>query len=282
MTQIHVIHTALSDAGRREHIFAGNVLVFNQFPAVRALVEAVRLRAESIFAPHSPQLGQEALSPKIYLEKVSALQHAFRSEVLLNNMFRQALLSVGVDPVKTQWCAPTLRVQPAQASHIDRATASLGVHRDTWFCSVYQQNNWWLPIYDLTEACTLEFYPKYWKTPIKNNSAGWDLFAFREARKTATQAGRSFESINASYPLVTPQENIPERQGLKLLLEPGDMVCFSGAHLHRGVPNTEDKARISAEVRTINLEDVAAQCGAPNIDGASTGNALGDFYTIAG
>ncbi len=52
---------------------------------------------------------------------------------------------------------------------------------------------------------------------------------------------------------------------------------FSGAQMHSTVPNTSGLTRYSIDFRTLNLDDVIADCGAPNIDDNSTGTSLRDF-----
>jgi ectoine hydroxylase-related dioxygenase (phytanoyl-CoA dioxygenase family) len=54
---------------------------------------------------------------------------------------------------------------------------------------------------------------------------------------------------------------------LRLVIEPGDLLCFSGAHVHASVPNSAGVARFSVEVRTVDAGDVADDHGAPNVDG---------------
>jgi hypothetical protein len=56
---------------------------------------------------------------------------------------------------------------------------------------------------------------------------------------------------------------------LRVAIEPGDLLCFSGAHLHAGVPNHTALARFSIETRTVDVEDLAVGRGAPNVDGAA-------------
>ena len=53
------------------------------------------------------------------------------------------------------------------------------------------------------------------------------------------------------------------------MVEPGDVLCFSGAHLHAGTPNSTGVARFSIEARTVDAGDAAAKRGAPNVDGAA-------------
>ena len=64
-----------------------------------------------------------------------------------------------------------------------------------------------------------------------------------------------------------PSEPVDTSSELRIVIEPGDLLCFSGAHLHASVPNVSDRARVSVELRTVNLDDLARGRGAPKIDG---------------
>jgi hypothetical protein len=64
-----------------------------------------------------------------------------------------------------------------------------------------------------------------------------------------------------------PSEPVDTASELRLVMEPGGLLCFSGAHVHAGVPNSAGVARFSVEVRTVDAGDVADDHGAPNVDG---------------
>src|SRR5699024_5973495 len=129
-------------------------------------------------------------------------------------------------------------------------------HRDTWSSNVYAQTNWWAPIYPLTAERAIAFYPRYWDTPLSNTSSEWDLDEIRAGTSNA--------------PLVPePSEAVDTSDELRMVPEPGDVLCFSGAHLHASVPNASGVARISVEVRTADPEDTSGGRGAPNVDGSA-------------
>ena len=48
---------------------------------------------------------------------------------------------------------------------------------------------------------------------------------------------------------------------------PGDVLLFSGAHLHSSVLNVTGKTRFSTEMRIVDAADFARGEGAPNVDG---------------
>ena len=64
-----------------------------------------------------------------------------------------------------------------------------------------------------------------------------------------------------------PSEPVDTASELRLVIEPGGLLCFSGAHVHASVPNSAGVARFSAEVRTVDAGDVADDHGTPNVDG---------------
>lgn len=69
--------------------------------------------------------------------------------------------------------------------------------------------------------------------------------------------------------------------GLRVVVDPGDVVVFSAAHLHRSVPNRTARHRFSTEVRTLHLPDVIRSVGAPDVDGSSGKPKLQWFWSMA-
>jgi hypothetical protein len=47
--------------------------------------------------------------------------------------------------------------------------------------------------------------------------------------------------------------------------------------MHSSVENTTGRTRFSIDFRTVNLDDVLARHGAPNLDSASTGTTMRDY-----
>jgi Phytanoyl-CoA dioxygenase (PhyH) len=127
---------------------------------------------------------------------------------------------------------------------------------------VLQQTNWWTTIRPLSADRTIALYPDYWSRPIANTSADWDLDAIRQRRRK----GERDEDI----PIVPePTEPVDRASELRVVIEPGDLLCFSGAHLHASVPNVSGETRYSVELRTVADVDVERGRGAPDLDGAA-------------
>jgi hypothetical protein len=59
-----------------------------------------------------------------------------------------------------------------------------------------------------------------------------------------------------------------------MVVPAGGTLIFSGAQLHATVPNTSGRTRFSVDFRTVHIDDVAAQRGAPNVDSHGRGTTL--------
>jgi hypothetical protein len=189
-------------------------------------------------------------------DEIAELQRQVRGDRRVRELVGAALEQAGVDPRRTYWDKIHLRIVPPTAG--DGQIGTIGVHRDTWGSNVLSQTNWWLPIRPLAAERTIAFYPSYWSRPIENTSASWDLDEIRERRRKGDE----------DVPIVPePTEPVDADSELRIVIEPGDLLCFSGAHLHASVPNTTAETRCSMELRTVNAEDVERGRGAPDLDG---------------
>ena len=205
---------------------------------------------------------------------IDGLQREVRTDPRLKGLFRAALEHVGVDPARSYWDSIFLRVVPPIEPGAERQIGRIGFHRDTWSSNVLQQTNWWATIRPLSTDRTIAFYPDYWSRPIANTSADWDLDEIRARRRS----GERDEDI----PIVPePSEPVDTSSELRIVIEPGDLLCFSGAHLHASVPNVSAGTRVSVELRTVSLDDFVRDRGAPNLDGRAPSVPLEWFRSIA-
>jgi hypothetical protein len=261
---LKVISGALEDETRREAVYGGDLLVFEKVPPIGELCALADGMIQDAFGTEDPVVAQFGIGRDDYLSRVEALQKRFRKDEVAKGLFFAALGHVGVDLGRTFWDPLYLRVSPHGGEHAGRRTAALGFHRDTWSSNVYAQTNWWAPIYPITPGRTITFYGEYWEKPLENSSREWDLDEIR--------AGRP------DVPLVPePTETVSTASELRLVIEPGDLLCFSGAHLHASVPNATGVARFSVEARTADAGDAADGRGAPNLDGHAPRVAAGWF-----
>jgi hypothetical protein len=252
-TSIHILSDRHDDERRGDLIYRGGLLIFKDVAPLRE----VSLLAEELIGD---VVGAEAGLNGPDAAAIDELQARFGREPRVERLFRAALEQVGLAGERNYWDSIRLRVVPPVRRGAGPQIGRIGLHRDTWSSNVPQQTNWWMTIRPLSAERTIAFYPGYWERPIQNTSADWDLDAVRERRRR----GEPDEEL----PIVPePTEPVDPESELRVVLEPGDFLCFSGAHLHASVPNTSDATRYSVELRTVCLDDLTRDRGAPDLDG---------------
>ncbi len=238
----------------RGRVYRGELLVFRGLPAMGSLVARARAMAEAAFAPDPPPLAQDSLAPEDFLARAATLRRSFLRDRDARAAFRAVIESIGLDPDSTYADRLILRLQPSGDTYSGRRTRDLPPHRDTWGSNLMAQINLWGPVFPLDPGATMVIWPTLFDRPLPNTSADWDLERLREA------PGR--------YSL------LPELRGpvggaaeVPIVIEPGDLLCFSGAHLHASRPNRTGRVRVSVDSRTVDLADIRAGRGAVNVDG---------------
>ena len=238
----------------RERVFRGDLVVFRGLPAMHRLVARARAMAEAAFAPHPPPRAQEAFGPAEFLSRAAALRRSFMRDPAPRAAFREVVESIGLDPASTYADRLILRLQPSGSSHSGRRVRDLPAHRDTWGSNLMAQINLWGPVFPLDPGATMVIWPTLLDRAVPNTSADWDLERLREARER--------------YPLL-PQlrGSVGEAPEVPVMIAPGDLLCFSGAHLHASRPNRTGAVRVSVDSRTVDARDIRAGRGAENVDG---------------
>ena len=238
----------------RGRLYRGEILVFPRLPAMAALVTRAQAMAGEAFAPHVPTEAQEWFDRGEFLARAAALRRSFMQDAEVRATFRALIESLGLDPAATCADRLILRLQPSGDTHRGRRVRDLPPHRDTWGSNVMAQINLWGPVFPVEPGATMVIWPTLFGRPVPNTSADWDFEQLRAA------PGR--------YPLLpesrAPLDGEPE---LPVLIEPGDLLCFSGAHLHASRPNRTGRTRLSIDTRIVAEGDVRAGSGAANVDG---------------
>lgn len=264
---MQIIHSnqSMTDEERASILFSGDLIVYRQVSAMQDLCRYTDDFLRQGLSGHDPRTVQDQFSSSDYLHKMGILQKQFRTSHTPKTHFFRALVAVGVQPLSNYWDHFPLRVVPSRPSHEGAMRAGIGHHRDTWGSNIHSQINWWAPIYPLERERTIAFYPHYWDQPIANNTDSWSFQAYLANRK-ATPDERAVDYPSAP----SPQAPIDESGVKKIVIEPGDILCFASAHLHASVPNTTEECRFSVEMRTVSLDNLQQQRTAPNVDNAAS------------
>ena len=277
--------TQTIDLAAREALYSGQLVVLKQVTATKELVHYF---ADSFLDPSS------AASDLHIQERIQYCEH-FESSPDIHRLYRDIFKEAGLIHKETHWDRLRLRVQQS-GDPIDKYTATtfgtgrfsstLPIHRDTWASNLPQQLNWWMPLTSLHEDCTLIMYPSYFNVPVSNNSGSWSVQQLKQANKNAQEypqlptmrlvdggikIGGESASSSASSSVVISRAEL-EKDAVPILIDPGDVLVFSGAHLHgSSVGGRKGSAtRFSTEVRTYNCVDFDNKIGAINVDGNTT------------
>jgi hypothetical protein len=261
-----------SDRERRAALFQGDLLLYSPRPAMTTLCRHAACLIEDAFG-EDPERAQFTMEVEAFVAKAGPLKSRFTNDPITKNLVRGVLEEYGCDLNKTYFDVPRLRVVTSDGYLTAGVGYAYKAHRDTWYSSPDCQLNWWVPVYTLTEARSLAFYPRLWETFVVNSSCDFDYDEW--CRVGRNQAAGQIKTDTRQHPL--PLENLDPLDELRITVGAGEMILFAGAHLHATVPNASGLTRFSLDFRTVHEEDLLSGAGAPNVDCAARGTTLGDF-----
>jgi len=260
MKTIHLDHS-ISDKERAKHCFAGDLIIFENIPAMHEMIDYADKILSKALGGIEPIEAQHKYQPEEFLLRTGKAQAFFRNSNDAKAIFFKALTQCGVDLESTFYDYFPMRIVPFDNDYNGAECGILEHHRDSWGSNIQSQINWWAPIYELSEDRTIGVYPEYWDKPIANDTGSW---SHKEYLKKREQVAAERKGAYPSAP--KPISKVDESGIVKVMLKPGDILCFSSAQLHASVPNTTEVTRFSVEMRTINKHDVEAKREAPNVD----------------
>ncbi len=261
------------DEFRRKVLYDGQLVVLSPTESGRAFCAFARELTEAAFAPLDPRFAQHELPVERFVAILAELKPRFIHHPRAKQLIRDFLEEAGCALDEIFFDVPRLRSM-ASGEYL-RAGIALPFHphRDTWYSAPQCQINWWLPVYEIQTENALAFHPRYWTHPVPNTSRTYNYYEWNANSRgiAATQIGvDTREQPHAEAPI----EADPQ---IRILCPVGGAVVFSGAQLHSTVDNISGHTRYNIDFRTVNLRDLEAGRGAPNIDSACTGTTLRDF-----
>ena len=246
-----------------EALFEGVPVLFDALPPVRQLIARARSILEQVFETDDPEGAETSLSAPRFRRMAMQARKIVADDGDVARHWADTLALIGYAPAATWFDRIRLRVVPSRADIDHPRLQTLPPHRDTWASGIMAQVNWWLPLYPLSASRTMLLWPRAYRRAIANDSSNWSFEAFKSAGRHS--AGRD------SYPLLPTARTAPAERGLPVLIEPGQILGFSAAHLHAGTSDASGRTRFSVDSRTVWDPDRRAGHGAPNMDcGART------------
>lgn len=272
MVPLH-FEAAVPDAERRARLYAGALFLYAPRPATEALCAFARELTAAAFAPLDPERAQHELPVERFAAILAELKPRFIHHPESKRLIRAVLEAFGCDPDETYFDVPRLRSSTSHGYLTSGIAYAFHPHRDTWYSAPPCQLNWWLPVTELRDDNGLAFHPRYWTQPLRNGSREYDYAEWNRTSRfsAAEQIGRDTRRQPK------PEEAVDRACELRPLMPAGGALLFSAAQLHSSVENTSGTTRFSIDFRTVHRLDIERGVGAPNLDSACTGTALGDF-----
>ena len=238
----------------KEEIYLGRIFSFKKNSISLNLVAEIKNLISTSYEGHLDNFHHFEKHEDLSVKLINEL----KNQKTLKDLFKSFLKDIGFNQGKTYWDKFVVRIAPASDKFKPRENSRIGIHRDTWGTNIHQQINWWAPINDLDVKNTLIFYPDYFSKKVRNSTASWDLNVYLEKRKQNDFSYPSAPELLES--LATDIKTLP------ITIEPGEILCFSGSHLHSSTKEKSLKTRFSYEIRTVCMDDIENNMQAPNID----------------
>jgi hypothetical protein len=255
-------------AADREALYRGQILCHPASPASLHLADSVWQRLLDAFPEADPQQAQFVVDPDQFFKRLTAVRRAVLADSETPRLIREVLRAQGADLEQTYF--DLLRVRAVNSGGHRRAAAAAAyvVHRDTWYANPAAQINWWLPLRDATAAECFAFHPDWYTRPIRNSSAGFSYRAWNQL------GGWQSPHPDKVYP--TALEPVTGTL-LQVPRARGELLRFSGTHLHGTAPHDSGRTRFSVDFRVVHLPDVARLQHERLLDSQARGSTLGDF-----
>lgn len=235
-------------------LFGGECVEFRDLDSVASLGARARDIVENLFGVCDPERLAGRVDAALHLEIAAAARKAVAGDATLARLWRATLSAIGLEANDCYVDRIRLRIVPSRSMSSGHAIRPLPAHRDTWASGIQAQVNWWMPLYPLSPSRTMFLWPQLFHHHVPNDSAEWDHATLLRSKPD-------------DYPLLPVATVMPDSAGAAVLIEPGTLLAFSGAHLHASVADDSGISRISLDTRTVWAADVRAGRGAANIDG---------------
>lgn len=184
------------------------------------------------------------------------------------------LSSIGFDLEPLKIDTVRLRAVSPGLKTVEAAAPVFFSHRDTWYGNPSCQINAWLPLVPVHENNSFQFFPYHFHNPVKNDSHRF------MARKFQAEGG--FGSVGDTVPSVYPRA-LEKAQGEEkaVVMNPGELLLFSAAHLHQTSTNKTGLVRFSLDFRFFSASHFKQGRGAPDPDNRSQGLILTDYESCS-
>ncbi len=215
----------------KRSIFLGHILIFKNNYFILRIINNINQKYNLILdKKHKSKFKEKLVNSQILL----------KNDMNIVKIFKSFLNSLGFFDHQTFIDKITLRYTPPKETESIGLLKPLASHRDTWGSNILEQINWWFPIEDTSFENSIYIIENKFSSFVKNNSSDWDFMKFKKNSKKFLSSPISENKFEIKT------ENI-------LKLKKGDLLCFSGHHLHGSFQGS--RHRINLETRTVSIND---------------------------
>lgn len=261
------------DRTRRERLYEGQLIVYSPTRSSLALVEFARSMIREAFGDLDPETAQYQMPVEEYAALLADLKPRFIHHSRSKELVRGILQNLGCDLQRTYFDVPRMRTATSDDYLSTGIAYAFHPHRDTWYSAPQCQVNYWIPIFELVSGRSMAFHPYYWSNPLKNSSRVYNYAEWN--RVSRFNAAQQIGTDTRVQPRA--EEPVELEPQVRVITPVGGILMFSAAHLHSTVPNHTGKTRFSLDFRTVHVDDVREQRGAPNTDSECTGTTMNDY-----
>lgn len=254
----------------RARLYQGELFILQATPESLAFVDAAQSEIDEVFRDvGNARSAHLHLGKDEYFEKAGMLRRKIykgpRFHILIANLLSAlgfADSRTGVDPARLRVVLPGGHENPA-------AAAMYYGHRDTWYANPQAMLTWWIPLHDVDASNSFCFFPEHFDKPMKNDS---EVFNFQRWVEQDEKKLIGWQDKNTGLTARYPQL-LEEPTGTQIPVKcgRGEILLFSGQHLHRTYQHNCELTRFSLDFRTVDFVDQERGKEAINTDNRSTG-----------
>ena len=244
---------SINQKSLKKAIFSGKVIIIKKSIEVTKIINLVERYVNDFFNCSVSTIQNEFHYSKENHKFLTILQSRIKNCKLIKNTFTLFLKSLGLKTSETFMDLLTFRFSPSIGQKEVGILRPTKAHRDTWASNINHQINFWFPFHRVREENSIFILPRYFNVGVENNSSSWSFDKYKQIR--------NYSSVPISSKIFSRDDM------LKIRLEKGEILCFSGHHLHGS--NVGKKNRVNLETRIVCINDEKKFKTPKNIDSFS-------------
>ena len=226
----------------KKNIFEGKILLIKNSKEILKIIELTEQYFNYLF--NTGITNSEKL--KINYNKENSIffeiiQNRIKFCKLIRKYFANFLLQIELGIQSTFMDYITFRYSPASGMKNIGTLIPTPAHRDTWASNIFNQINFWFPTHNVSDRNSIFFVPKYFQKRVSNNSDEWSFYRYKKTKEF----------------LSTPVSNIkfPQNQIVSFNVKKGEVLCFSGHHIHGSLVGESDRLNLETRIVCDNDEE---------------------------